>query len=231
MVCYICFPMETYYKKIFYVGIAYREYPEKGRKIKKEGLSLKKLDRNFPYLLGEGRGNMGKLQIYFSLLPEYSGKTLFRGEPKAWKPEIIKKLLRRASEKAYDKECREQIIAAGLGEYEEAVPIELWAAWLYQKRPFESICVSIEQESGEEELRQLTELISPYLPRMKKVAFKGPRSQQSEVLEDYLYEEFGIVMTYVEKTPADMMYINLNRLEMVKFLDTVVKNGYNTDVD
>lgn len=228
--------METYYKKIFYAGIAYKEYPEIGQKLKKTGLPLKKLGREFPFLLGEGRGTMGKLQIYFSLLPEYAGKTLFGGKPKVWKPEMARKLLHGAGEKAYVyKECSEQIIEVDLGEYAEEVPIELWAAWLYQQRPFDSICISVDQESGERELRQLIELIAPYLPRMKRVAFKGQRSQLSERLEDYLYEEFGIVMMDTEKIATDMVHINLsyfeNRLEAVKFLDTIVKNGYNTDVD
>lgn len=234
--CYICFPMDTYYKKIFYTGIAYKEYPEKGQKLKRTGLPLKKLGRELPYLLGEGRGTIGKLQIYFSLLPEYAGKTLFGGKPKAWKPEMARKLLRGAGEKAYScKDCSEQILGMSFEECAQDVPIELLAAWLYQQRPFDSICISVEQEGGEQELWKLAELLKPYLPRMKRVAIRGQRNQLSDVLENYLYDEFGIVMMDTEKIPADMVSVNLghfeNCLKAVKFLDTIVKNGYNTKVD
>lgn len=228
--------METDYKKIFYAGIINNEYPPKGQKLKKTGLSLRRLERVFPYLLGEGRGNLGKLQIYFSLLPEYAGKTLLGGKPKIWKPEMAEKLMYGAGEKAYAyMDCTEQIITMDLSKYTDAIPIELWAAWLYQKKPFDSICVSLSPEGGEQELWQLTELIVPYLPRMKKVAFRGQKSQLSEMLEDYLYEEYGIVMTETAKIPPDMPNLDLNcfenRFETVKFLDTAVKNGYNTEVD
>ena len=228
--------METDYKKIFYAGMINNEYPPKEKKLKKTGLSLRKLERAFPYLLGEGRGSLGKLQIYFSLLPEYAGKTLLGGKPKIWKPETAKRLMYEAGEKAYAYEdCTEQIIAVDLNKYTDAIPIELWAAWLYQQRPFDSICVSLSPEEGEQELRQLTELIAPYLPRMKKVVFRGEKSQLSEMLEDYLYEEFGIVMIETGRKLPDMPNLNLNsfenRLETVKFLDTAVKNGYNTEVD
>ncbi len=228
--------METYYKKIFYAGIQYNEYPVKGQKLKKTGLSLKKLDRAFPYLLGEGRGNMGKLQIYFSLLPEYEGKTLFRGTPKVWKPQVADRLMYKAGEKACAyKDCTEQIITTDLSKYAEALPIELWAAWLYQKRPFDSICISMIPEGGEQELWQITELITPYLSRMKKVVFRGQKNRLSERLEEYLYEEFGIVMTDMEKIPVNMPNLDINssenRFETLKFLDTAVKNGYNTKVN
>lgn len=225
--------METYYKKIFYGGIAYGECPLKGQKLKKTGLPLKKLDREFPYLLGEGRANAGKMQVYFSLLPEYSGKTLIGGKPKMWKPEMAEKLLAEAGERAYvHQECAEQMITMDIDRYGEALPTELWAVFLYQKRPFDSICVSMTPDGGEQELWQLVELLSPYLPRMKRVAFMGRKNRISEQLEAYLYEEFGIIMGETEKIPKDMLYLDFkNRSEPLKFLDTAVKNSYNTEVN
>ncbi len=225
--------METYNKKMFYGGIAYGEYPPQGQKLKKTGLPLKKLDREFPYLLGDGRGNAGKLQVYFSLLPEYSGKTLIGGKPKIWKPDVAEKFLRAAGEKAYIRhECAEQMIVTNLKKYGENLPTELWAVCLYQKRPFDSVCVSMTPDGGEQELWCLVELLTPYLPRMRRVAFRGPENQISEQFGDYLYEEFGIIMTETGKIPKDMLYLDFkNRYEPLKFLDTVVKNSYNTKVN
>lgn len=246
--------METSYKKIFYAGISYKEYPQKGQKLKKTGLPLKKLNREFPYLLG-GRRKTGKLKIYFSLLPEYAGKTLLGGKPRLWKPEQAERLIYEAGEKASaDQGCREQIIAAdfrGYCGYTEPLPLELWAVCLYQQRPFDSICVSFPKEAGEGELWRLAELMGPYFPRMKRVACKGPASSLSDQLEDYLYGEFGIVMTGIENLPAGTLCIDfgqeessgeisrpdhkkvkyINHFETLKFLDTAVKNGYNTKVN
>ena len=235
--------METYYKKIFYAGIAYKECPAKGQNLKKTGLPLKKLSREYSYLLGGGRGNMGKLQIFIALLPEYAGKTLIGGKPKEWKREMAGKLLYEAADRAsFSLDCSEQIIATDFACAKD-VPVELWAVCIYQQRPFDSICISLFPDGGERELEQVRELIAPYLPRMKRVAYKGQKSRMSETLEDYLYEEYGIVMTDTEKIPSDMLYLDfgqegargggkyLNQSENLKFLDTAVKNGYNTDVD
>lgn len=228
--------MKTFYKNLFYGTIAASEYPPKGEKLKKTGLPIQRLTREIPYLLGEGRGNKGKLQIYFSLLPEFAGRTFFGKKPRSWKPEAAERLLHDAGERAYvNADCAEQIIAADLKQYKEEIPIELWAAWLYHQRPFDSICVSLDEESGQKELQQLTDLIAPYLPRMRRIACRGPRGQCAEMLEKYLYEEFGIVMTDAEKISGVLPAFDLNgfesRLKTLKFLDTVVKNGYNTKVD
>ena len=236
MGCYICFPMETDYKQIFYVGIADKEYPPKGQNLKKTGLPLRKLEREFPYLLGDGRRKVRKLQVYFTLLPEYAGKTFFGGKPRNWNPEMVRKFIDDAWEKAaIGRGCTEHIVTTDLGGYEQTLPIELWAVRLYQKRPFDSICILQEQETGKRELEQLAELITPYLPRMKRVVFKGRRSENSERLADYLYEEFGIVMAETENTPAYMPIIDFGAKESwketLKFLDIAVKNGYNTKVN
>lgn len=60
--------------KIFYAGIAYGAYLEDMRKVKKEGLPVKKLAREFPYLLGKGRGAKGKLQVCVLCCPNIEEK-------------------------------------------------------------------------------------------------------------------------------------------------------------
>lgn len=94
------------------MGIASGQYPEKGYDLKKLGLPVRKIGREYPYLLGKERARAGRLQIYYVLLPEYSGKTFFRGRPKRWKEDRAQRLLEEAEERAvigYD--CREQVSA------------------------------------------------------------------------------------------------------------------------
>lgn len=79
---YICFSMETNNKNIFYMGIASGQYPEKGYDLKKLGLPVRKIGREYPYLLGKERARAGRLQIYYVLLPEYSGKTFLGEDPR-----------------------------------------------------------------------------------------------------------------------------------------------------
>ncbi len=214
--------METDYKRIFYVEIAWEKHPESGQNLKKTGLHLKKLGREYPYLLGRGRRKINKLQIYFVLLPEYAGKRLFSGKMKNWKPECAQKLLNEAWERAYVSHgCTEQIFALPYKSYAEncqesifvnllstgpspVLPVELWAVGLYQSRPFDSLCIMLPEDAGEQEAEQLKELMEPYLPRMKRVIFKGPKSTASELLNDYLYEEFGIVMTETQRVLSGM---------------------------
>lgn len=219
--------METDYKRIFYLGIAWEEYPEKGQNLKKTGLYLKKLEREYPYFFGGGRRKIKKLQVYFALLPEYAGKKLLSGKMKTWKPENVQKLLNDAWERAYiNCNCTEQIFTEQIlsqsykrdseqipvelmsTRFSSALPAELWAVCLYQARPFESLCILLPEDAGELEAGQLKELMEPYLPRMKRVVFKGPESMASESLADYLYEEFGIVMTQTQRIPLDMPVID-----------------------
>lgn len=244
--------METNYTRIFYAGIAYGAYPEDGRKLKREGLPIKKLGREFPYLLGEGCKAKGRLQVYYALLPEYRGKALLTGRVKTWKGEAARRLLGEAGEKAVlTLECREQLLEPALDKKPAQVPIELVAVCLYCQRPFDKLCVTLPADGGEHDVQQIVELLGPYLPRMRQVIFIGDESMVYELLEDYLYGEFGIVMTKSRVAPSHMPWLDMgneetelcdretapgnlrhiNRLEILKFLDTAVKNGYNTEVN
>lgn len=245
------------------MGIAYGAYPEPGERLTRAGLTVKKLERGFPYLLGAGPKNAGRLQIYHTLLPEYCGKAFFTGKPKYWKKEIAGRLLVQAKERAMDQwDCREQLWAPELGEKGDEIPPELWAACLYRCRPFDRIFVSLEEEEGEYGLRRLLSLLLPYLPRMRQVTWVGEESGVFLALESWLYGEFGIITGRAEKAPPGEVWLDLkghgeegcqvsraqdgavweprqrsvrskgtghiNCRETLKFLDTAVKNGYNT---
>lgn len=251
--------METDYKRIFYETIAWKAYPEKGQNLKKAGLPLRKLEREFPYLLGGGRKRIKKLQVYFAVLPEYAGKKLFKGNPRNWKIKCARNLFNDAWERAYTSlGCTELILTMPYESSEESaaarllalspvteLPIELWAVRLYQARPFDSLCILLPEDAGKKEAERIKELLEPYLPRMRRVFFKGKKSAVSELLAGYLYEDFGIVMTETPKVLPDVPALDfcmqaddngrkslfISREEILKFLDITVKNGYNTKVN
>ncbi len=57
-------------------------------------------------------------------------------------------------------------------------------------------------------------------------------NEVTEELADYFYEEYGILSGYAEKPEAGSFYLKLsNDAEILNFLDTAVKSGYNTKVD
>ena len=94
-------------------------------------------------------------------------------------------------------------------------------------------------------------LLTPYLSRINAVAFLCERTDCTERISDYLFEEYGILTSYESRPVKETVWIDfgeqkkrqlvryaaengiyhLNDEEVVKFLDTTVKNGYNTEVD
>lgn len=238
--------MEEKIVKIFYGGLIKGGYPKEGQNLKKTGLALERLEGDLPYLLGEGKKEAGRVRIYYSLLPEYSRKALFTGKPKGWKGETAQVLVAGARQRAAQEgDCREEILAPELAPGFGRLPPELLAAGLYRCRPFDRLAVSLPQEAGEEGGELAKELLGPYLPRMRQVVFVGKESRASRLLEEYLSCEFGIIMVNAGKAPGDMAWLDLdgtaerkprgrnhiNQPGILKFLDTSVKNGYNTDVN
>lgn len=244
--------METDIINIFYMGIAYGVWEKEPRRLKKEGLTIQKAGRELPYLWGGGRGKKGKVQIYYALLPEYQGKGRFSGALKRWKPEKVKAMLEQTAEKAaVGFTCRELLCAFELNQDPEQVPQELLAVCLYRQRPFDRICISLPRDGGEYQMQYALELIFPYLTRIRQVILKGSDSEASKLLEEYLYEEFGIIMVRSDAVQSGVPWLDLrdkeekirqrrenpgsqgyiSRDEALKFLDTAVKNGYNTDVN
>ena len=127
-------------------------------------------------------------------------------------------------------------------------------AYLYQKRKYyrDSIfAFSLPKECGEIAVMRLITIAEPYLQRINYALFVGEKDTGAEMLEDYLYEEYGIIMTYGKYPVSNTVWIDLgdaenrklskyakengichiNRAEVLKFLDTAAKNGYNTKVN
>lgn len=142
------------------------------------------------------------------------------------------------------------------GGFAAEVPWELVAAHLHSKVPFEQVCVFFSEDGGAFEAREAIFLLAPYLRKMRQVTVIGKDSVATELFSDYLYYEYGLVPDRYEKmvlracgASEKVIYLDLggkesfegdiagkletnwciNRGETLKFLDTVIKNGYNTE--
>ena len=239
--------MEKEEKNIFYMGIE-EGGCGKRRELFAQGLPIRKVGRSFPYLFWDKRTVTGSLQVYFTFLPQYEKR--FWGQ-RIWKAEVAEKLLADAAEKANGKYgCREGILCPQLGGKDDGLPMELWAVCLYQQRPFDRICLSL-PEDGEHFAHKALELLRPYLSRMRRASFFGIESENSHMVKEAVSKEFGLIFMDEGKPGTDTVWLDLRQGEeqdfenakvspskrcvngnlIWKFLDTTVKNGYNTKVN
>lgn len=174
----------------------------------------------------------GRVSVYYALWPEYRKKSLFRKRFKEWKiPELQKELeeLKQKAECNYD--CWEMLYSAQFQEKAwpmaaQDLPFCVLQAWLYAQRPFDTLYLPEEWNQGMQDAEQLMELMIPYLPRLKNVVWTGEEGTVSESLQNYLYEEYGMILLFDRKIPDGAVVIR--RAQAWKFLDATVKNGYNT---
>ncbi len=177
-----------------------------------------------------------------------------------WKMESAARIIRQTEEKAADIcGCRDWVLSPLLEEGEPELPVEIMAAHLYRLRPFDSVCIIL-PEDGDYFVEQAMWLLRPYLPRIRQAFVCGAESENGHRLREALYLEFGLVAMQIrspkprmvcldlqgkkipmeekaseaKKTPengcsGDFKYID--RYQTWKFLDTMVKNGYNTKVN
>lgn len=174
----------------------------------------------------------GSVSLYYALWPEYRKKSLFRKKPKEWKiPELQKELEELKQKAECDYDCWEMLYSAQFREKawpmaEEDLPFCILQAWLYAQRPFDTLYLPEEWNQGMQDAEQLMELLIPYLPRLKNVIWTGEDGTVSESLQNYLYEEYGMILLFDRKIPDGAVVIR--RAQAWNFLDATVKNGYNT---
>lgn len=119
-------------------------------------------------------------------------------------------------------------------------------AMLGRRRRFDSISVCLPPEGGTEVYDVIVTLLAPYLPRTNMLYLIGEEDWLFEELEDYFYFEYGIVVQSGKRPVKGSLCIDLwsekfasvladwdsgaiTHGETLKFLDTMVKNGYNTE--
>ncbi len=234
--------MEKHVQSIFYVDITEEE---PGRKQKE--LPIYKLKRLLPY---EG----GQLQIYLSHLPRKLLKRKSLRRKNSW---LVK--LANAVERAQvllehiDNTCiifSEEL--AKQFENRQQLPMVLYAVCLKQKKQMmKTVTITLPEEAGFLQEENVRWLLAPYLKRINTVVFLGEETYCANAIEDYLYEEYGTLVSYSKKPEKNTIWIDLGEksdvscaryaaengiyhldsAEVLKFLDTITKNGYTTEVD
>ncbi len=236
MLC-ICFPMEKQIRNLYYLTTG--TLPKE----KEKKLPLFRCERCFPYAFGkpsvEGkRTAAGEVQIYFSMLPETIEQDLL-------KPRNRKKWLVRVRntvdyvERTLGCTDEEQILFSErlctLFDRNQKLPPELYGAFLWEARKrvcFGTITISLPEECSFALTESVKSLLWPYLHRVNSITFRGKETRVTRELEDFFYEEYGIVTGYGSGSRADTLHLNFStQREMLKFLDTAVKSGYNTGVN
>lgn len=253
----ICFPMDRNIKKIFYITL-----DENAEKLKRKvPLAVYRCERKMPFAgsgkaLGKRCAADSEVQIYFSLLPDSFVKDM--GKTRKRKQWLQK--LRDAVGYAQGNPGRgyEDIICSdrlsAFFKRQQELPEELFASGLYAGRvnfSFKHINITIPKDCSSLMAERVIRLLGPYLPQINTVSFVGEETENTYLIEDYLYEEYGIITSYQKRPEKNTVWLDfeeekamlltpyvlengiyhINRNEVLKFLDTTVKSGYNTKVN
>lgn len=176
-------------------------------------------------------------------------QALFPVQP--WRREQAERVLEQARVRIRSEFCcQEEVMAKGFPGAWESVPVQLLAALLYRCAPFERVAVSLPEE-GEAGAEEAAWLLYPYLNRVRRVSILGKQSRGKEALREFLQDEFGLVPSYEKRSGKGELWLDLrkeitagggfgsengkgsyvSRGAALNFLDTAVKNGYNTKVN
>lgn len=198
----------------------------------------------------------GKAEIYYSLLPEIFLKDVEKPKKRKYWIQKISHTMRLAETipgassgltVLFSKE-----LCSILGRRQE-MPRELYGMLLFQARKnpkLKNITLSLPKEYSPLMAEDAMDLIEPYLAGTERVVFTGEETKETICIEEYLYYEYGIIMDYGKKPADHSVWITMGEDENVflpeplnreiylinheriwKFLDTIVKSGYNTKVN
>lgn len=238
-------------KSLYYIGIESESSDQRHRAgVRRQPIAIYKHVRLLPF-------ENGSICLYHSLLPSFFEEEI---KKKRWRKKWMMRL-EEAEEYAKEKldihfsweTVFSEKLCFLMGKDSE-IPLYLFAVGLKrlkERQPFAHISISLPEECGYAAAENMVELLQPYLSKINYVIFVGEESESAAWVEDYLYGEYGIVMSYdkwpqrntvwldlgekrapvLEKFAADNGICHLSRGEMLKFLDTIVKNEYNTKIN
>jgi len=246
--------MEKQITNIYYIttDVSLNDNRDNGRKKKIFSFFHRKKEKLLPvykcgksYLYAQGRPSVagkpvasGEVQIWFSILPENVESELRKESSlKKWQSRIGKAM--DYAQTALG--CRDTdhiLLSEKLCrsfDRDQSIPEEIYGIFLWarkKKKNFSHFLISLPEEYGfllTESVKALTE---PYLAGVNGVTFAGRETEQTQELEDFFYEEYGIVAQYGKCICEDSVHLDfVHEGEMLKFLDTAVKSGYNTKVN
>ena len=186
-----------------------------------------------------GKIHKGYIQYYFAPIPEYQYHFI---KCRAWKPEN----LRRYIQKAFDiirpddyyihPDLRD--LLGGKEQY-ELPPLSLLEAMLGEREKISAVEIILPADSRIGVKDTISALLYPYLHRVNTVTLIGGSEAVCTELADFFYSEFGILTTHLKRPTVNglphqrpfVLDLWSGESETLKFLDTMVKNGYNTMVD
>lgn len=236
--------MEKDIKSLYYIGIENESSDQCHRAgVRRQPIAIYRHVRRLPF-------ENGSICLYHSLLPSFFEEEI---KKKRWRKKWMMRL-KEAQEYAISWETVFSEKLCFLMGKDSEIPLYLFDVGLKrlkERQPFAHISISLPAECGHAAAENVVELLQPYLSKINYVVFVGEESESAAWVEDYLYGEYGIVMSYgkwpqrdtvwldlgeerapvLEKFAADNGICHLSRGEMLKFLDTVVKNEYNTKIN
>ena len=243
--------MEKDIKNLYYIGIDSRDTLRRHRaRERKRPLGIYRHDRSLPF-------ESGSISLYHSLLPAFFEEEI---QNKRWRKKWMMRLLeaREYVEEKLNVHFPEETVFSEklcniMGE-EIELPLVLFSAGLKRlkaRQSFAHVSISLPEECGAVAAENVVELLHPYLSKINYVVFVGEESESAAWVEDYLYGEYGIVMSYDKRPEKNTVWLDLGekksaameefasgngirhlcRGEMLKFLDTMVKNEYNTKIN
>ncbi len=251
--------MDRHVKKIYYITMAENE-ENSGRK-RKEPLAVYQCGHKLPFIgssaaLRRKCAADSEVQLYFSLLPYRFIKDMEKNrKKKKW----MQKITAAITFVRENVDCRtEDIIFSNRlfsvfgGKCE--LPEEVFAACLYaekKKSSFEHMNITLPADCGLLTEECVIRLLKPYLSQINMVTFVGEETESTWMVEDYLYGEYGITAAYKRRPEKGTVWLDfaeeeteqfvsyafengiyrISRSEVLKFLDTTVKSGYNTKVN
>ncbi|MCI9663274.1 MAG: hypothetical protein HFI46_05270 [Lachnospiraceae bacterium] len=252
--------MDQHVKRIFYLSMT-GPAQKRERTKRKDPLPILRCERRYPFLtendtVRNSGSPSGALQLYFGLLPFAVKEEMNRSRKR-------RRWIRKLSDSL-------QFVQENLGIGQESVvfsyrlceiferrqhlPEELFAVCLRtcrEREAFRCVNLSLPEECGGETVEEAVRLLSPYLSRINSLVMVGEESESAWQIEDYLYDEYGIVTSYARRPEKNAIWLDLgskplpllasfamgngichiNEAEVLNFLDTAVKSGYNTKVN
>lgn len=254
--------MEVQTKNIFYIAIWEKEDFYSGKLLRP--------------LLYPG----GKIQVYFCVLPDEKELSKNRWKRKRREKFLLHclseayqeacEVLRDDGFESFDTVLMSQPFIQFFSHVEKKIKDErIWELWRHgqDEIPEElfSVClqnaraknngavmnISLPKDCSETVTEQMITLLTPYLSRVNLMVYVGEPSWAAEAVEEYLYEEYGIVTIFgkyprekciwIDLSQGECFFLNkytkeseiypINYAEVLKFLDTAIKNGYNNKVN
>ncbi|MCL2719273.1 MAG: hypothetical protein FWE14_10900 [Lachnospiraceae bacterium] len=188
----------------------------------------------------QGKTHKGYIQYFFAPIPEYRHNFI---KKQAWKPENLKRYIQEAfaiinPDDYYIHPDLRRLFGSEENENYDLPPLILLEAMLGEHEKLSAVEIILPPDSRVGVKDTIAALLYPHLPRINNVTLIGGDDSICAELADFFYSEFGILTTNLKRPLANtfaykrpfVLDLWSGESETLKFLDTMVKNGYNTKV-